>query len=658
MIKIIFSIVFFISTLQAIGQEARVYRQNDKIGLLNTENKPITKAIYDHIIPGIPYSIVKKYIPSTARFETGCVDATGQMQIPLMYADLKIEGLRIIACQKSQNGFVYGLLSFDNVVILPIQYKSIKALGTLRFAVENTEGKIALFTENGKSLTDFNIDIIYPFKKEHSIFEQNDLRGLLDREGNIKIRAQYREIMIDADGGIKAQKPNTWQWVDSKNNVLQSFQADSITSFSPSTYLIKNRQGYTLIDKELQQQTPYFKQLIKSPFEDILIVKNKRAGVIDLKGTKLLPENFDSVLVDTNYIYALTSKGWLVYSLNGKLLIEKGYEQLISHSSFTYVKRNGFWGALNSTGKELIACVYDSIYESNAQQLAVGFKGKYGIISLKEEWLAAPQSLFVKLVNEKCYLLQEGSLLTLKNFAYSTLYFTNNPLTVTQDGLIEKTSWGELWHVSFTGIVTKLQFSPEQKVETIAPESEGYRAIQKDDKWGFVDAQGRLRIPNRYDGVQNFSEGLAAFSLRKKWGFLNHEDAIIIHPAYEQVGNFTNGLSIVKQKGRYGILNQQGQLVLPCRYQSVQKLPSGYFQLTNENLYGLATISGILHYEPKYTSQQVVGNYMIVSRNKKYGVIDFSNTDVIPIMYDRIRPIEKQAVFLILLQAPFEFIKL
>jgi hypothetical protein len=657
MIKIIFLVFFLLSILPANAQEARVYRQNDKMGLLNAENKAVTKPIYDYIVPGIPYSIVKRYIPSTARFETGCVNASGQVIIPLAYADLKIEGLRIIACQKNHHGFVYGLLSIDNTVIIPIVYKSIKALGTLRFAVENEKKKIALFTENGKALTDFTIDTIYPFKKEYCVFEQNGLMGLLDRDGSVKISAQYRDIMIDVDGAIHAKKPNEWQWVDSKNKVLQSFQTDSVTRFSSSTYLIKNRLGYTLIDNNLHQQIPYFKQLFNITVDNILIVKNTRTGVIDLKGNTLIPENFDSVLVDSNYIYALNQKGWLVYSLSGKLLIEKGYEQLIANSNFTYVKRNGFWGALNNIGKEVLACVYDSIYESNAQQVAVGFRGKYGIISPTEEWLVVPQLLFIKLVNEKCYLLQENSLLTLKNFSHTTLYFTNNPLTVTENGLIEKTSWGELWHVSFTGIVTKLQLSPEQRVKTIAVESEGYRAIQKDDKWGFVDAQGRLRIPNRYNGVQNFSEGLAAFSLRKKWGFLNHEDEIIIQPAYEEVGDFINGLSIVKQKGHYGILAKQGKIVLPCRYQVIQKITSGYFQLKNENLYGLADAKGILQYEPKYTSQEVAGSYLIVSRNKKHGVIDFNNNDILPMMYDFIDSTTQTDSFLTMMVGKIESLK-
>jgi hypothetical protein len=41
------------------------------------------------------------------------------------------------------------------------------------------------------------------------------------------------------------------------------------------------------------------------------------------------------------------------------------------------------------------------------------------------------------------------------------------------------------------------------------PFSEGLAAVQQGGKWGFVDHQGRLVIPARYDRVKRFSEGLA-----------------------------------------------------------------------------------------------------------------------------------------------------
>ena len=45
--------------------------------------------------------------------------------------------------------------------------------------------------------------------------------------------------------------------------------------------------------------------------------------------------------------------------------------------------------------------------------------------------------------------------------------------------------------------------------------------IEKENRWGFVDSKGRLRISNRYDGAGPFHEGLAPIMLRGKWGFID-----------------------------------------------------------------------------------------------------------------------------------------
>lgn len=659
MLKTAFSILGFFFFFPTIAQEARVYKENEKWGLLTGENRKITEAVYDQIIPGVPYSVVKKYDASTARYQAGCVNESGELVIPLAYVDLKVDGMRILACQKNQHGFVYGVISLKNEVIIPIQYKSIRALGTLRFAAENQEGRFALFTEEGKALTDFSIESIQPFKKELSVFARNGLVGLLDRNGVIKVEAIYRDISIQADGAMVGRKPTTWQWITVNNTVTGSIEADSIITISAKLFIIKNRKGFALLNEQLKLTSAYFTTLSRSENNSILIAKMNKYGALRLNGQLLLPCIYDSVYLDQSFMYARSEKGWLVFSHTGQLLNERGYQQFASGVPYVAVKKNGFWGVLNESGKEQVACVYDSILQSKEGQLSVRFKGMYGIISTREQWLVAPQVFPLQLVNNSnYYLVVDGPLQTLKDFSNATLYFTNNEVSETNDGFIETTSSGELWHVSFNGVITKLQQRPTESVSTIGQEHEGYRSIQKDNKWGFIDAQGRLRIPNRYDGVHHFSEGLAPFSLRKKWGFINREDEIIIQPAYDEATPFIKGLSIVRQKGKYGIINKANELILPCRYDSVKRLPGGYFELRNNDLTGLANGEGVLQYDPKYTSQVLVENCIIVERSGKYGVLTLNGMNVLPTMFDYIHPTNDVTTFLIMRRSDPELLKL
>src|SRR5690606_13138636 len=103
---------------------------------------------------------------------------------------------------------------------------------------------------------------------------------------------------------------------------------------------------------------------------------------------------------------------------------------------------------------------------------------------------------------------------------------------------------GAYWLIDRSGVIAGRSEQPEGTDEVLH-ESEGYRAIRKDGKYGFIDGEGRLRIANRYEGVRAFSEGMAAIRIQGKWGFIDRQDKIAVQPVYDQVEPFVNGSAIV-----------------------------------------------------------------------------------------------------------------
>ena len=52
--------------------------------------------------------------------------------------------------------------------------------------------------------------------------------------------------------------------------------------------------------------------------------------------------------------------------------------------------------------------------------------------------------------------------------------------------------------------------------------SEGLAAIKKNNKWGFIDKNGKLVIPLKYDDVDYFRpNGLCAVTIKGKSGFID-----------------------------------------------------------------------------------------------------------------------------------------
>src|SRR5690606_9447739 len=123
-------------------------------------------------------------------------------------------------------------------------------LGSLRYAVQNFQDKVALYSESGKALTPFSFDDITAFKKNYAVFKEGNRYGLLDREGLIKVQARYEEIMLSEDGSAEGRMASEWIVLDGQNTVLQSITVDSVFSLNNNLFGIKKDGQLHLVNAQ------------------------------------------------------------------------------------------------------------------------------------------------------------------------------------------------------------------------------------------------------------------------------------------------------------------------------------------------------------------------------------------------------------------------
>ena len=104
---------------------------------------------------------------------------------------------------------------------------------------------------------------------------------------------------------------------------------------------------------------------------------------------------------------------------------------------------------------------------------------------------------------------------------------------------------------------------------------EGLACIEQKDSWGFINKQGNMVIPCRYDlsGVYDecyFSDGLACVKRNNLWGFVNKQGQEVISLKYDDASPFSEGLARVKKGEKWGFINKQGQIVIPLEYDDVE----------------------------------------------------------------------------------------
>lgn len=614
------------------------YRQKGKWGLINLKKEFITKAEYESVTSsGGDRVIASRQInPYTVKY--GCVDLAGKVTVPFMYDGIQIHGLRAIVFVKNGLKYEHGLIDLNDKSILPIKYRDIRPIGSLRFAIQNFEKRTALYTEGGIQLTEFVIDSISAFRKGNSIIYQGFKQGLIDREGIIQVQPVYRELRI-SEQGVEGRTNDTWNIIDQDNKVTISIDADELIA-DGTHYLVGLSGKHGVVGEDLSKKIDLqYDRMSKFTNNLSVVKKDGKYGVLSLSNKIVIPIEYDSLSIEGNFVRTLRKNQWVLYDTFNVRKTERSYDRMLPFNGRVFpVSNRNFAGAIDRYGKEVLACVYDSLTGFNYEYAAVKFKGLYGIVDYNEKWKVYPQENKLTLIDADHYIEKQDSILFLKKFGGEIIYFTTNKLKY-KNGVLEETAKdGSIRQVTLSGISSAVAGSTNNVVaERVFEESEGLRGIRRDGQYGFVDSRGRLRIANRYQGIGQFSDGLAAVMLIGKWGFVNHEDRIIINPNYDHVTQFKDGVAIVRRNGKTGAVNKDGQVILPLRYDSIARKEK-LLIIYQQNQVGIANYQGHVLIEPHFDQLELLPNNLVIVRDReKWGVSTVDGMPVIPLVYSFIK---------------------
>ncbi len=567
------------------------YRLHGSWGIVNLKKEFITTAAYEGLVYSGGDCLVARKKINRVISKTGCIDLKGEIKIPFVYDGISVQGLRAIVFNLIGTRYYFGLTDLEHRILIPVIYRNIRPLGTLRFAVENSENEIALFEDSGKPMTDFSIDSISPFYRGFATVYQDHRQGLIDRNGIVKLEVKYHSINIDPEGKVFTQLPNDWLFINDKNETIQQIAADEVNPIDEKRFAVRRGKVSGVVTGDLKTMiTIRYENLTSIETEKYLVKRNAKMGVIAENEKIIIPFTYDSLVHEMNHYRAYNKNaGWQLLTDEGKKLTEKYYEMLSPPSQDGYpVVSKGFSGIVSFEGREFIHCVFDSIATPMDGLMTVKFKGKYGIINVNEDWLVAPQIFPLQVINAQRYLQIQPGNNFIKSFEGEILYFTPYPMKFKEENFIESLPDGGQRTISYGGEIIEQTVIPNDVQETY-PEREGLRGIKKDGRYGFIDERGRLRIANRYDSIGEFHEGFAAVKLIGKWGFVNTSDQqIAINPNYDNPSFFSNGLGVVSRNKKFGLIGKEGNIILPLRYDHISRIPNGRFLLVSGSLLGLA----------------------------------------------------------------------
>jgi hypothetical protein len=155
-------------------------------------------------------------------------------------------------------------------------------------------------------------------------------------------------------------------------------------------------------------------------------------------------------------------------------------------------------------------------------------------------------------------------------------------------------------------------------------------------KYGFINREGKLVVPLKYEKVSNFSHGLAMVSLNDRHGFIDHTGKLVIPMTWDGAGEFSDGVAVVKKGEKYGFIDAEGKVVIPVNLNYVLDFNEGLAPIFNKDgKWGYINKTGSIVIERKFDSNQPFSEGLaIVKMNKKFAFIDKTGESVKGFIYD------------------------
>jgi hypothetical protein len=121
--------------------------------------------------------------------------------------------------------------------------------------------------------------------------------------------------------------------------------------------------------------------------------------------------------------------------------------------------------------------------------------------------------------------------------------------------------------------------------------SQGMAAVRQNDKWGYINREGKTVIPfRRAYSANRFNEGIAVFNDSK---YIDQQGKTV-RRIYERKpdekvpwgGLYTlkNGLARISARGKWGYMDRIGKVVIKPRYQLAENFSEGLAVVSDTNL--------------------------------------------------------------------------
>lgn len=329
---------------------------------------------------------------------------------------------------------------------------------------------------------------------------------------------------------------------------LKSFAAAAAAVFclcNGSAVLAAEHPMFDKVMERYQQNMTWqqMKEQTLSKEQLFIAEKNGRFGVLDRKGSIILPIEYDRIrrLDDTGIL--LKKDGMTgVSDCKGQIIVPLQYKRVRQLKEGFWLVRDRGWGILDASGTVLLPCIYEKIIPGQ-DKFFVRKDGKEGVLAADGSTVISCDSDSVADDGAGGYIVGSE-----KGFRYYT---------------------------------ADRKLRSEQFFAEAGRFSENLASVKTDSGWGYMDMQGKMQLEPVYVRAAAFSEGLAFVVQDAERVFIDKTGKNVCPaPEGRYIRGFKDGLAVFKDDGAFHFINTSGQEQFAIRAATFKKLDNGMYQIT------------------------------------------------------------------------------
>jgi hypothetical protein len=172
---------------------------------------------------------------------------------------------------------------------------------------------------------------------------------------------------------------------------------------------------------------------------------------------------------------------------------------------------------------------------------------------------------------------------------------------------------------------------------TLYSMSDGMTRVRQGEKFGYLNKEGEIAIPLRFDEAGDFFNGVARVRLNRKFTFIDTKGKLLTK-LYKKAYNFSEGLAIVEIDGKRGYIDLFDELVIKPVYDDSDGFSQGMAAVRVGSKYGFIDRSGAFAVEPKFDNARWFSDGMApVEIGGKWGFIDHDGDFRIDPVYKKVQ---------------------